>query len=66
MRNVMIPRDAWELDRLPDHLTVTFRVLDERGTEVASGTDLEELRPAGAAGARGAGHGRRGHRGAPA
>ena len=31
MRGVTIPRDAWELDRLPEHLTVTFRVVDERG-----------------------------------
>ena len=44
MRNVTIPRDAWELDRLPEHLTVTFRVVDERGREVARGTDLETLR----------------------
>ena len=50
-----IPRDAWELDRLPEHLTVTFRVVDERGAEVARGTDLEALRrrarPAGRGGA---------------
>ncbi len=44
MRDVTIPRDAWELDRLPEHLTVTFRVVDERGREVARGTDLEKLR----------------------
>ncbi len=44
MRNVVIPRDAWELDRLPEHLRVTFRVIDERGREVARGTDLETLR----------------------
>ena len=44
MRNVVIPRDAWELDRLPEHLRVTFRVIDERGREVARGTDLEKLR----------------------
>ncbi|GAA1870030.1 ATP-dependent RNA helicase HrpA [Pseudonocardia ailaonensis] len=44
MRNVVIRREDWELDRLPDHLTVTFRVLDERGREVARGTDLEKLR----------------------
>jgi ATP-dependent helicase HrpA len=44
MRNITIPREAWELDRLPEHLTVTFRVLDERGREVARGTDLEKLR----------------------
>ncbi|MEJ3652343.1 ATP-dependent RNA helicase HrpA [Actinomycetes bacterium KLBMP 9759] len=44
MRDVVIPREAWELERLPEHLTVTFRVLDEQGNEVARGTDLEELR----------------------
>ncbi|MCF7551504.1 ATP-dependent RNA helicase HrpA [Pseudonocardia sp. WMMC193] len=44
MRNVVIHRDDWELARLPDHLTVTFRVLDEKGREVARGTDLEALR----------------------
>jgi ATP-dependent helicase HrpA len=44
MRDVDIPREAWELDRLPEHLTVTFRVVDENGREVATGTDLEALR----------------------
>ncbi len=44
MRDVHIPREAWELDRLPEHLSVTFRVLDEAGTELATGTDLDELR----------------------
>ncbi len=44
MRGVDIPRDAWELDRLPEHLTVTFRVVDEAGREVATGTDLAALR----------------------
>ena len=44
MRGIHIPRDAWELDRLPEHLTVTFRVLDEAGTEIARGTDLDVLR----------------------
>jgi ATP-dependent helicase HrpA len=44
MRGVHIPREAWELDRLPEHLTVTFRVLDENGTELATGTDLDALR----------------------
>ena len=39
-----VPREAWDLDRLPPHLTVTFRVIDERGREVARGTDLEKLR----------------------
>ncbi|GJF04373.1 ATP-dependent RNA helicase HrpA [Pseudonocardia sp. D17] len=44
MRGITIPRDAWELDRLPDHLTVTFRVIDENGAELARGTDLDALR----------------------
>ena len=44
MRGVEIPRTAWELDRLPEHLTVTFRVVDEHGHEVARGTDLDALR----------------------
>jgi ATP-dependent RNA helicase HrpA len=44
MRGVTIPRDAWELNRLPEHLSVTFRVVDERGREIARGTDLETLR----------------------
>jgi len=44
MRNVDIPRKAWELDRLPEHLTVTFRVVDEAGQEIQRGTDLEALR----------------------
>jgi len=38
-----IPRDAWDLSRLPAHLRVTFRVLDS-GHELASGKDLDELR----------------------
>ncbi|MDT7618112.1 MAG: ATP-dependent helicase HrpA, partial [Pseudonocardiales bacterium] len=44
MKNVTIPREAWELGRLPEHLTVTFRVVDEAGREVTRGTDLEALR----------------------
>ena len=40
---VRIPRDAWDLSRLPAHLRMTFRVLD--GDRVlASGKDLSALR----------------------
>ena len=40
---VKIPRDAWDLSRLPAHLRMTFRVLD--GDRVlASGKDLGALR----------------------
>jgi ATP-dependent helicase HrpA len=44
MRGVRIPREAWELDRLPEHLTVTFRVVDEAGHPLATGSNLETLR----------------------
>jgi ATP-dependent helicase HrpA len=45
---VAIPRDAWDLSKLPAHLRITFRVVD--GDQVlATGKDLralrEELRP---------------------
>jgi ATP-dependent helicase HrpA len=41
--SVQIPRDAWDLSRLPAHLRITFRVTDS-GRELASGKDLDELR----------------------
>ncbi len=44
LRGVRIPRDAWDLDRLPPHLRMTFRVEDERGALVAEGPDLDALR----------------------
>ena len=40
---VQIPRDAWDMSRLPAHLRITFRVMDS-GRELARGKDLEELR----------------------
>lgn len=44
LTGVTVPRDAWELDRLPDHLRITFRVVDEHGAELAAGKDLETLK----------------------
>jgi ATP-dependent helicase HrpA len=40
---VEIPRDAWDLSRLPAHLRITFRVTDG-GKVLASGKDLAALR----------------------
>jgi ATP-dependent helicase HrpA len=40
---VTIPREAWDLSRLPAHLTITFRVVDA-GRVLASGKDLRALR----------------------
>ena len=43
MGGVRIPRDAWDLSRLPAHLRITYRVTDD-GTAVATGKDLPALR----------------------
>ncbi|NHC13737.1 ATP-dependent RNA helicase HrpA [Motilibacter deserti] len=44
MTGVIVPPDAFDLDRVPDHLKVTFRVEDERKKKVAEGKDLEALK----------------------
>jgi len=40
---VLVPLDAFDLDKLPSHLRVTFAVEQPDGTEVARGKDLAEL-----------------------
>jgi len=40
---VKIPRESWDLSRLPAHLRMTYRVADS-GRVVAAGKDLAELR----------------------
>ena len=40
---VTIPREAWDLSRLPAHLRFTYRVVDD-GRELAAGKELTELR----------------------
>jgi ATP-dependent helicase HrpA len=42
LRGVTVPRDAWDLSRLPPHLRLTFRVTDG-GRVLAEGKDLAEL-----------------------
>ncbi|WP_020579581.1 ATP-dependent RNA helicase HrpA [Actinopolymorpha alba] len=41
---VRVPREAWQLDRVPDHLKVTFRVLDDKNHPLAEGKDLAALK----------------------
>jgi ATP-dependent RNA helicase HrpA len=41
---VAVPPDEFDLSRVPDHLRMTFRVVDERGRAVGEGKDLEELK----------------------
>jgi ATP-dependent helicase HrpA len=48
LRGVDVPRDAWDMSRLPPHLRITFRVVDDadRGDPqvLASSDDLAALR----------------------
>ena len=37
LRGVDVPRDAWQLDRLPEHLRTTFQVVDEQQRVLAEG-----------------------------
>jgi ATP-dependent helicase HrpA len=41
---VAVPHDAWRLDRVPDHLQITFQVEDGRGSTLARGKELESLK----------------------
>lgn len=49
---VVVPIDAFDLDKLPAHLRVTFAVESADGTEVARGKDLQALQERLAAPAR--------------
>jgi len=40
---ITIPGAAWDLEKLPGHLRMTFRVEDEQGRALAEGTDLPVL-----------------------
>jgi len=44
LTGVVVARGDWALDRVPDHLRVTFRVVDADGAVVAEGKDLVALK----------------------
>ncbi|HZC25379.1 MAG TPA: ATP-dependent RNA helicase HrpA, partial [Actinopolymorphaceae bacterium] len=44
LTGVQVPREAWQLDRIPAHLAMTFAVVDEDGAVLAEGKDLDALR----------------------
>ncbi|WP_091504510.1 ATP-dependent RNA helicase HrpA [Amycolatopsis sacchari] len=44
LRGVPVPPDAWQLAAVPEHLRMTFRVVDERGRRLAEGKDLLALK----------------------
>ncbi|MBO9520782.1 MAG: ATP-dependent RNA helicase HrpA [Nocardioidaceae bacterium] len=41
---VHVPEDAWDWEKVPAHLQPTFRILDEAGTVLGEGKDLDRLK----------------------
>ncbi|MBB3041397.1 ATP-dependent RNA helicase HrpA [Nocardioides soli] len=41
---VVVPRDAWDWSKVPEHLRPTYRVVGDDGQEQARGKDLESLK----------------------
>ena len=41
---VVVPREAWDWDKVADHLLPTYRVVDDGGQEQARSKDLEALK----------------------
>ncbi|WP_425482135.1 ATP-dependent RNA helicase HrpA [Budvicia diplopodorum] len=44
MTGVTVLRDSWQMDMIPDHLKITFRVIDDKGKTLAEGSDLPALK----------------------
>ncbi|GGM59767.1 ATP-dependent helicase [Longimycelium tulufanense] len=44
LTGVAVPREAWQLDRIPEHLKMTFEVVDEKNRVVAEDKDLDTLK----------------------
>ena len=53
MTGVTVPRESWDWAAVPDHLKLTFRVVDDKHKKVAEGKDLEALKECCAARCRG-------------
>ncbi len=41
---LLVPREAWDWAKVPEHLRPTYRVVDDEGREQARGKDLEALK----------------------
>ncbi len=41
---VVVPREAWDWGKVPEHLRPTYRVVDDAGSEQARGKDLDALK----------------------
>ncbi|MBW4718227.1 ATP-dependent RNA helicase HrpA [Saccharothrix obliqua] len=44
LTGVVVPREEWQLDQVPEHLKLTFQVVDEDDRQLASGKDLGALK----------------------
>ncbi|MFF5207078.1 ATP-dependent RNA helicase HrpA [Streptosporangium sp. NPDC000396] len=44
LTGIQVPSEAWQLDLVPDHLKITFRVIDGRKHKLAESKDLAELK----------------------
>lgn len=44
LAKVRVPADAWDVSKLPDHLTVTYRIEDARGKKLRESKSLDELK----------------------
>ncbi|MCS3456143.1 ATP-dependent helicase HrpA [Aeromonas sp. BIGb0405] len=44
MTGITVPREAWDWAAVPDHLKLTFRVVDDKHKKVAEAKDLEALK----------------------
>ena len=44
LSGVTVPREAWQLDQVPEHLKTTFHVVDERDRTLAEGKNLAAIK----------------------
>ncbi|VDZ73713.1 ATP-dependent helicase [Atlantibacter hermannii] len=44
MTGVSVDREAWQWEQVPDHLKMTFRVVDEKNRKLNEGKDLTALK----------------------
>ncbi|HDR0618662.1 TPA: ATP-dependent RNA helicase HrpA [Pasteurella multocida] len=44
MTGVTVEAENWQLDQLPSHLKMTFRVIDDKGKKMAESMDLDSLK----------------------
>jgi len=44
MTGVQVPEDAWSSAEVPEHLTMNYRLVDDKGREIAHGDDLASLK----------------------